>query len=237
MATTSEKAEASAPKLPDYVLDPDAVLKDSNINWRYGKAPDYSRTREFFEQTKKTTHPAASLPDLVQNLVKNWEIEASHKLSLDEWRTITSPAEYTFRVNGGRAQPGDHMLKVGTYNAIIDVPNKYYCPVASGFDGSHKIFKNMMPTFAWEVLEVYSGPPRVAFRWRHWGVMAGDYEGTNDEGKEIKVKAHGGTIEIEGVAIADVDEGLRIKGVEVFFDPMGIFKEMEKEVDVEVKGE
>ena len=25
----------------------------------------------------------------------------------------------------------------------------------------------MMPTFAWEVLEVYSGPPQVSFRWRH----------------------------------------------------------------------
>lgn len=38
----------------------------------------------------------------------------------------------------------------------------------------------MMPTFAWEVLEVYSGPPRVAFRWRHWGSMKNDYVGFNE---------------------------------------------------------
>ncbi|KAK3986437.1 hypothetical protein QBC44DRAFT_222982, partial [Cladorrhinum sp. PSN332] len=214
------------PKLPDYVLDPDAVLKDVNINWRYGNAPDYSRTREFFEQTKRTTHPASSLPLLVQNLVKNWEIEASHKLALSEWRTISSPHQYTFRVNGGPPQPGEHMLNVGTYNAIIDTPNQYYCPVASGFDGSHKTFKKMMPSFAWEVLEVYSGPPRVVFRWRHWGVMKGDYEGVNEKGEEVRVKAHGGRVEIEGVAVADVNEALQIEAVEVFFDPMGIFKEM-----------
>jgi hypothetical protein len=55
------------------------------------------------------------------------------------------------------------MLKVGTYNAII-APNQYYSPENSDFSSSHKTFKRMMPTFAWEVLEVYSGPPVVAFR-------------------------------------------------------------------------
>jgi hypothetical protein len=28
-----------------------------------------------------------------------------------------------------------------------------------------------------EVLEVYSGPPTVSFRWRHWGTMKNDYVG------------------------------------------------------------
>ena len=35
-------------------------------------------------------------------------------------------------------------------------------------------------TFAWEVLEVYSGPPTVAFKWRHWGKMMADYVGFNE---------------------------------------------------------
>ena len=38
-----------APALPDYVLDPDAVLKD-DVAWRYGRAPDYSKTRIFYNQ-------------------------------------------------------------------------------------------------------------------------------------------------------------------------------------------
>lgn len=71
------------------------------------------------------------------------------------------------------------MLKVGTYNAII-APNQYYSPATNDFSTSHKSFKRMMPTFAWEVLEVYSGPPRVAFKWRHWGVMKNDYVGFNE---------------------------------------------------------
>lgn len=71
------------------------------------------------------------------------------------------------------------MLKVGTYNAII-TPNQYYSPENSDFSSSHKTFKRMMPHFAWEVLEVYSGPPQVAFRWRHWGQMKSDYVGFNE---------------------------------------------------------
>ncbi len=80
----------------------------------------------------------------------------------------------TFSVGGGPPQTGEHMLKVGTYNAIIE-SNQFYCPAHNDFEQSHKTFKRMMPTFAWEVLEVYSGPPTVAFGWRHWGTFKEDY--------------------------------------------------------------
>ena len=123
------------------------------------------------------SHEAGSLPQLVENLVKNWEVEASFKPSLDDWRTIDAP-NYSFAINGSAPQTAEHMLKVGTYNAIIS-PNEYYSPEYSDFASSHKTFKRMMPTFAWEVLEVYSGPPTVAFRWRHWGTMKNDYVGFN----------------------------------------------------------
>lgn len=73
---------------------------------------------------------------------------------------------------------------VGTYNAII-TPNDFYSPENSDFASSHKTFKRMMPTFAWEVLEVYSGPPVVAFKWRHWGVMKNDYVGFNEYVKTL----------------------------------------------------
>ena len=120
-------------------------------------------------------HEAGSLPDLVEKLVKNWEVEASYKTDLQDWRTIDR-STYTFRVNGGAPQTGEHMLQVGTYNAIIE-SNQYYCPAHNNFEQSHKTFKRMMPTFAWEVLEVYSGPPTVTFRWRHWGEFKQDYSG------------------------------------------------------------
>ena len=123
-------------------------------------------------------HDPQSLETLVENLVKNWEIEASFKSNVSTLRTV-DPTVYTFSVNGGQPQDASHMAKVGTYNAIIAAPNQYYNAQHSDFEKSHKTFKEMMPTFAWEVLEVYGTPPVVPFKWRHWGYMKGDYVGCN----------------------------------------------------------
>ncbi|KAF9892319.1 hypothetical protein FE257_002096 [Aspergillus nanangensis] len=218
---------ADAAGLPDYALDPDAVLKDTDAAWRHGGPPDYSKTRAFFEETKTMTHEAGSLPQLVENIVKNWEIEASFKTSLSDWRTIDQDT-YTFSLNGGPPQTGDHMLKVGTYNALLTA-NSYYDPAHNDFDTSHKAFKRMMPTFAWEVTEVYSGPPVVVFKWRHWGNMARDYVGYNNLGEKVTIKAHGGVIDISGIVIAKVNSGLKLEKIDVWFDPMDMFRQIAKE--------
>lgn len=44
--------EPAPPALPDYLTDPDAVLKDTEVKWRYGKAPDYSKTRKVFSESQ-----------------------------------------------------------------------------------------------------------------------------------------------------------------------------------------
>ncbi|OCK80062.1 hypothetical protein K432DRAFT_426015 [Lepidopterella palustris CBS 459.81] len=214
-----------APALPDYLLDPNATLKDSSVSWRHGKAPDYSNTRKIFSETKEMNHVSGSLPDLVENLVKNWEVEASFKPDLSDWRTVDRN-NYSFAINGGPAQDAEHMLKVGTYNAII-APNEYYSPEHSDFDSSHKTFKRMMPTFAWEVIEVYSGPPHVSFKWRHWGTMKNDYVGFNAKGEKVTIKAHGGPIDIQGVTVAKVDDKVRLQKVETWFDPMEMFRQID----------
>ncbi|KAK2046362.1 hypothetical protein LZ31DRAFT_629853 [Colletotrichum somersetense] len=210
--------------LPDYVTTPNAVFGDEGVQWRYGRAPDYTKTRKVWREGKKMNHKAGSLEEIVENLVKNWEVEASFKTKLDDWRTIDH-ANYTFSVNGGPPQTGEHMLKVGTYNAVI-MPNEYYSPDYSDFASSHKTFKRMMPNFAWEVLEVYSGPPCVAFRWRHWGVMKNDYVGFNDKGDKVTAQAHGGPIDIEGVTVARVDGQLRLQAVDTWFDSLQMFRQI-----------
>ncbi|KAF7348296.1 hypothetical protein MSAN_01783300 [Mycena sanguinolenta] len=220
----------STPALPDYVLDPNAVLKDVSAKWRHKKVPDYTKTRADYELSllhlisKKMTHEHGTLISMVENLVKNWEIEASYKADYKEWRTVDHD-KYTFAVNGGPATSGEHMLNVGTYNAII-APNAYYSPEHADFASSHVTFKTMMPTFAWEVLEVYSGPPTVAFRWRHWGEMKNDYKGFNEKGKRVTVKAHGKVLDIEGVSVAVVNDKLQIQKIEVWFDPLEMFRQM-----------
>lgn len=39
-----------APAVPDYLASPNAVFKDEGVQWRYGRAPDYSKTRKVWEE-------------------------------------------------------------------------------------------------------------------------------------------------------------------------------------------
>lgn len=55
MVMASAEVEAP-PGLPDYLLDPNATLKDHDSKWRYGKAPDYSNTRKVYEQSTFDQH-------------------------------------------------------------------------------------------------------------------------------------------------------------------------------------
>lgn len=49
---TTPASEAPAPAFPDYMTDPNAVLKDIDASWRYGKPPDYTNTRRVFAESK-----------------------------------------------------------------------------------------------------------------------------------------------------------------------------------------
>lgn len=51
-ASDVEATPTETSALPDYLLDPNATLKDESAEWRYGKAPDYSNTRKVYEQSK-----------------------------------------------------------------------------------------------------------------------------------------------------------------------------------------
>ena len=80
-------------------------------------------TSEFSDfLTVERTHewPAGSLEDLVSNLVKNWEKEASYKTRLEDWRTINTKT-YKFSCNGGVKYTAEEMMELGTYNALIQV--------------------------------------------------------------------------------------------------------------------
>lgn len=43
-------AEQPAPGVPDYLASPNAVFGDEGVEWRYGKPPDYSKTRKVWEE-------------------------------------------------------------------------------------------------------------------------------------------------------------------------------------------
>ncbi|TGJ87651.1 hypothetical protein E0Z10_g1153 [Xylaria hypoxylon] len=229
-------------KLPDYMTDANAVLKDVDAEWRYNQLPDYKKTRKYYSETRSKNHAAGSLPELVENLVKNWEIEASFKTRLSDWRTVDF-TQYSFAVNDHEPVSASHMLRVGTYNAIIGA-GAYYDPNTMDFGASHKTFKRMMPTFAWEVLEVYTEPPVVAFKWRHWGEFREDYSAVNDgeayngrlmmvmrrsAGENVKVAANGLLIDITGVTVAHLNERMQVTKLKTWFDSDEMFRQMDPE--------
>lgn len=51
MASVETQQPPAEPALPDYVVSPNAVLQDASAAWRYGRAPDYSKTRKFYAES------------------------------------------------------------------------------------------------------------------------------------------------------------------------------------------
>ena len=78
-------------------------------------------------------------------------------------------------------------------------PKHLYDASKHSFESSHHVFQGAFPDgFPWEVLDVFSGPPKVAFTWRHWGTFTGSYEGQRGKGE---------VIELYGFTVATVDAG------------------------------
>jgi hypothetical protein len=157
-------------------LEPDrGDLSDPSIDWREGK-PDYTIANLAYFRGKTKNHPAGSLELVVENLVKTWEMEASHK-PFAQWGTINH-AKYAVQANGGKEYKGEDAARVGNYNVLMSsCPRDLYDAEGETFESSHAHFRGAFPNgFPWEVLEVYAGPPKVAFSWRHWADFAGEYQ-------------------------------------------------------------
>lgn len=156
----------------------------------------------------------------------------SHKMHAHHFKTI-HPEKFKFSVNGGPYLTAEETLEVGSYNALmrtsLEEEHGAYKASKETFESSHDVFRAVFPGgFAWEVLEVYSGPPTVAFKWRHWGHMEGPFKG------------HAPThhvIESIGTCIAKVDESLRIMELEVYYDPTQFLGQLTKGTKSPIYGE
>ena len=70
----------------------------------------------------------------------------------------------------------------GGYNSFLqtDLPKelRVYDPEEETAESANNVFLTAFPRgFALEVLEVYSGPPRIAYKFRHWAYMEGPFKG------------------------------------------------------------
>ncbi|KAG2208171.1 hypothetical protein INT46_005846 [Mucor plumbeus] len=212
--------------LPDFMTNPNAVLEDKDHEWRYNRIPDYTKVNATYEEEKTKTHEEGTLEWLVSNLVKNWEKEMSYKLNADQIRTINKE-KYRFSVNGKEWQSIESMLQIGTYNALIG-DTELYKASEMDFSESHKLFKRALRAFSWEVITVYSGPPTVAFKWRHWGLNNGDLSVKTGNGTKLEAHATNEVIEVFGVTVAKVNDKFEIEELETFYDPTDMLRQMSK---------
>ncbi|KAK8308823.1 hypothetical protein V6Z11_D02G086600 [Gossypium hirsutum] len=185
-----------------------------NTNWRYGGPPNYDIVNKLFEDERTKVWPPGSLEEKVQNLVKSWEMEIFHKASLEVFKTI-DVNKYTFSLNGIKNLMMMEIKKLGGgYNPQLQtsLPEELRCydPEKETDESSHKAFVTTFPRgFAFEVLKVYTGPPEIVLKFRHWGYNEGPFKGHAPTGD---------LVEFYGVAIYQVDEGMKIGRVELFYE-------------------
>ena len=206
------KAELENIKEMYGLKEPDrAFMDDENIKWRFGGKPDYSLTNLKFLKERSRIHPEGSLELIVENLVKTWEMERSHKLDAKQHQSVDIE-NFRISANGGKVFDNDEANAVGNYNVLLNAcPAEMWDSENITWEASHDAFHNAFAAFPWEVLEVFSGPPKVAFTWRHWGHFTGTYED--------KYKGEGQLIEMYGFGTAIVNDKLQLQNVEIYYNP------------------
>ncbi|XP_006442473.2 pathogen-related protein [Citrus clementina] len=215
--STAEAAEASTAAARDKYR---SFLHDEaeKIQWRHGRPPTYDTVNQLFEEGRTKEWPKGSLEGTVQNAIKSWEMELTHKTRLQDFKSI-NPDKFKLIVNGREGLSAEETLKAGSYNALLknSLPEefKFYKAEEESFESSHEGFRSAFPRgFAWEVLSVYSGPPLIAFKFRHWGFFEGPFKGHAPTGEKV---------EFCGLGTLKVDESLRAEDVEIYYDPAELF--------------
>ncbi|BCL37704.1 SnoaL-like polyketide cyclase [Nostoc sp. MS1] len=195
--------------LPLWVQDRDQVIAEStDVQWRYQTPPDYSRSKENLAKESTRNHLEGTLEAIVQNLVRTFEMEVSFKANPQQWLSIVND-KFRVSTNGGAEYTAEDLSAQGTYNLFM-ADSEHYKASQESFESSAKLFHTTFPQgFPWEVLEVYSGPPTVTFKWRHWGHFRGAYKDYAPTGE---------TVEIIGLSVAHVTDDLKIISLEHYFD-------------------
>ncbi|MGM3309276.1 SnoaL-like polyketide cyclase [Anabaena sp. WFMT] len=195
--------------LPLWVQDRDTVIAYStHAEWRYQTPPDYSRSKENLAKESTCNHLEGTLEAIVQNLVRTFEMEVSFKSNPQQWLSVVND-QFRVSTNGGKEYTADDLSAQGTYNLFM-ADSEHYKASEESFESSAKIFHSTFPQgFPWEVLEVYSAPPNVTFKWRHWGHFQGAYK---------EFAPTGETVEIIGMSVARVTDDLKVISLEHYFD-------------------
>ncbi|KAM7514714.1 hypothetical protein LguiA_004297 [Lonicera macranthoides] len=188
--------------------------EEKNTKWRYGAPPNYDVVNKLFEEGRTKIWPPGSLEEKVQHMVKTWEMEMFNKLCFDDYKTV-DPKKYRFSLNGRKGVTLEEKRKLGGgYNSFMQtsLPEEFRCynPAEETIDSAHMAFTKAFPRgFALEILQVYSGPPVITYKFRHWGFKEGPFKG-HAPTEEM--------VELYGMSVFELDENSKIVKVEFFFD-------------------
>ncbi|OAY76571.1 Pathogen-related protein [Ananas comosus] len=139
---------------------------EKNTVWRDGAPPNYDVVNKLFEEGRTQEWPVGSLEEKVQRLVKTWEMEMVHKIRPQDWKTI-NPDKFRFSVNGAEEITAKQIgEKGGSYNVFLQTtlpPElRVFDPAQESTETSQATFTTAFPRgFALEILQVYSGPPKI----------------------------------------------------------------------------
>eukprot|EP00438_Fugacium_kawagutii_P004821 Skav226388 [mRNA] locus=scaffold1631:52006:57687:+ [translate_table: standard] len=201
------------------------VIRDyqpaTGAKWRSG-CPDYAAVNKLYFENRVMNHAEGSLEALIQKLMKNWDVECRHIADIHQWQTVDI-GKFKAALNGGcpfNAQLLSDMshadVLTGETTMLRIGETAEYSAKASNADIGMKNFAAAFPEgFALEVLEVFSGPPNVTFKWRHFGKMTGSF--VDKHGKDHK--GNGEMLNVIGLCIAKVSEDLKIESVDVYYNP------------------
>ncbi|XP_073118631.1 pathogen-related protein-like [Henckelia pumila] len=141
-------------------------------------------------------------------------MELVHKADPGDYKTV-DPQKFVVGINGTKYFTLGDVAKVGgSYNMFLQTslpPSlRFYDPDQETYDSSQTAFKATFPRgFALEVLQVYSGPPAICYKFRHWGYMEGPFK---------EYEPTGELVEFFGISVVELDENSKVVKVEFFCD-------------------
>ncbi|GAY62702.1 hypothetical protein CUMW_219900 [Citrus unshiu] len=88
-----------------------SILNDEakSMQWRHIGPLIFDKVNKLFEEGRTKEWPGGSIEETIQNVVRSWEMELSHKTSLNDFKT-TNPEKFKLIVNGpfqGHAPSGE----------------------------------------------------------------------------------------------------------------------------------
>lgn len=157
--------------------------------------------------------------------MKNWDKELNFKPNQQQWVTIV-PDNFYMINNGVPRLSLTELFRLGSYNAFLGNTEFYSKDYINSSAANDAFRSSLISGFALEVLEVYSPPPRVSFKFRHFGRMTGPLRCPMRNGTWLNAPPHGDIVEFFGDTVLHVNEKYQVLGIENTFRGDSLIEQM-----------